>query len=41
VLGRAASGQTLEALTQGLQGKEPTARMVASLVLGSPDFQRR
>ena len=41
VLGRDASGQTLEALTKGLEGKEPTARMVASLVLSSPDFQRR
>jgi uncharacterized protein (DUF1800 family) len=41
VLGRPASEQTLEALTKGLDGKEPTARMVASLVLSSPDFQRR
>jgi len=41
VLGRAASDQTLEALAKGLEGKEHTARMVASLVLSSPDFQRR
>ena len=41
VLGRPASDQTLEALSKGLEGKEPTARMVASLVLSSPDFQRR
>ena len=41
VLSRPASDQTLEALAKGLEGKEPTARMVASLVLSSPDFQRR
>jgi uncharacterized protein (DUF1800 family) len=41
VLGRPASDQTLEALAKGLEGKEPMARMVASLVLSSPDFQRR
>jgi len=41
VLGRPASDQTLEALAKGLEGKGPTARMVASLVLSSPDFQRR
>jgi uncharacterized protein (DUF1800 family) len=41
VLGRPASEQTLEALAKGLEGKGPTARMVASLVLSSPDFQRR
>ena len=41
VLGRPASDQTLEALAKGLEGKEATARMVASLVLSSPDFQRR
>jgi hypothetical protein len=41
VLGRPASEQTLETLAKGLEGKEPTARMVASLILSSPDFQRR
>ncbi len=41
VLGRDPSAQTLEALTKGLEGKEATPRMVASLVLSSPDFQRR
>ena len=39
--GPAASEQTAEALEKGLEGKEPTARMVASLVISSPDFQRR
>ncbi len=41
VLGRPASSQTAEALSRGVEGKEPTARMLASLVLSSPDFQRR
>ncbi|MBZ5675421.1 MAG: DUF1800 domain-containing protein [Acidobacteriia bacterium] len=41
VLGRPASDQTAAALAKGLEGKESTARMVASLVLSSPDFQRR
>ncbi len=41
VLGREAAPQTFEALTKGLEGKEATPRMVASLVLSSPDFQRR
>jgi len=41
VLGRPASEQTATALARGLEGKESTARMVASLVLSSPDFQRR
>jgi len=41
VLGRPASEQTLAALAKGLEGKGQTARMVASLVLSSPDFQRR
>ena len=41
VLGRPPSEQTLDALARGLEGKQPTARMVASLVLSSPDFQRR
>jgi uncharacterized protein (DUF1800 family) len=41
ILGRPASDQTVEALMKGLDGKEPTARMVASLIISSPDFQRR
>jgi uncharacterized protein (DUF1800 family) len=41
LLGRPASDTTLEALAKGLEGKQPIARMVASQVLGSPDFQRR
>jgi uncharacterized protein (DUF1800 family) len=41
LLGHPASESTLEAITKGLEGKVPTARMVASLILSSPDFQRR
>jgi uncharacterized protein (DUF1800 family) len=41
LLGRAASDQTMEAFATGLQGKEPTAKMVTTLLLSSPDFQRR
>jgi uncharacterized protein (DUF1800 family) len=41
LLGREASAQTLAALDKGLQGKEPTPAFIASLLLGSPDFQRR
>ncbi|MCU1334838.1 MAG: hypothetical protein JWO19_419 [Bryobacterales bacterium] len=41
VLGRPASEQTLDALAKGLQGKEQTAKAVESLVMSSPDFQRR
>jgi len=36
-----ASPQTREAIEKGLEGKEPTARFIAGLVMGSPDFQRR
>jgi uncharacterized protein (DUF1800 family) len=36
-----ASGQTLEAIEQGLQGKPPDPGLIASLVIGSPEFQRR
>jgi len=41
LLGHDASGQTQAALEKGLEGKEQTPLFIASLVLGSPDFQRR
>jgi uncharacterized protein (DUF1800 family) len=41
LLGRDASPQTQAALERGLEGKNKSAPFIASLVLGSPDFQRR
>ncbi|HLK64686.1 MAG TPA: DUF1800 domain-containing protein [Bryobacteraceae bacterium] len=41
LLGHDASVQTREALEKGLEGKEPSSRLVAGLVISSPDFQRR
>jgi uncharacterized protein (DUF1800 family) len=41
LLGRDASPQTQAALEKGLDGKEKTPPFIASMVLGSPDFQRR
>jgi len=41
LLGHDASQQTLDALAAGLEGKNPSPAVVASLVLGSPDFERR
>jgi uncharacterized protein (DUF1800 family) len=41
LLGHDASAQTQAALEKGLEGKEQTPLFIASLVLGSPDFQRR
>ena len=41
MLGRDASPQTQAAIERGLEGKERTPPFIASLVLGSPDFQRR
>jgi uncharacterized protein (DUF1800 family) len=41
LLGHDASGQTLSALETGLKGKDPTPPFIASLILSSPDFQRR
>jgi uncharacterized protein (DUF1800 family) len=41
LLGRDASKQTLEAIGTGLEGKTPSPAVIASLVLGSPDFERR
>lgn len=41
ILGHDASKQTLDAMATGLEGRNPSAAVVASLVLGSPDFERR
>jgi hypothetical protein len=41
ILGRDASRQTLEAIAAGLEGKNASSAVVASLVLGSPEFERR
>ena len=41
LLGHDASPQTLDAMATGLAGKNPSPAVVASLVLGSPDFERR
>jgi hypothetical protein len=41
LLGRDASKQTLDAMRLGLQGKDPSPAVIASLVLASPDFERR
>ena len=41
LLGYNASARTLAALETGIQGKEPTPPFIASLILSSPDFQRR
>jgi uncharacterized protein (DUF1800 family) len=41
LLGRDASKQTLDAIATGLEGKNVSPAVVASLVLGSPDFERR
>lgn len=41
LLGHDASEQTLDAIAAGLEGKNPSPAVVASLVLGSPDFERR
>ena len=41
VLNVAPSASTIAAIEQGTQGKEATPSMLASLVLSSPDFQRR
>ena len=41
LLGRDASPQTQAAIDKGLDGKGKTPPFIASLVLGSPDFQRR
>jgi uncharacterized protein (DUF1800 family) len=41
LLGRDASRQTQAAIEKGLAGKDETPPFIASLVLSSPDFQRR
>jgi uncharacterized protein (DUF1800 family) len=41
LLGREASKQTLDAIGAGLDGTDPSPAVIASLVLGSPDFERR
>jgi len=41
LLGHDASAQTLDAIAAGLAGKNYSPAVVASLVLGSPDFERR
>jgi uncharacterized protein (DUF1800 family) len=41
LLGHDASPQTQAAIEQGLEGKALTSPFIASLVFGSPDFQRR
>lgn len=41
LLGHDASAQTLDAMATGLAGKNASPAVVASLVLGSPDFERR
>jgi len=41
LLGREASKQTMDAISAGLQGKDPSPAVIAGLVLGSPDFERR
>ena len=41
LLNRPPSASTLAAIEEGIQGKEATPSILATLVLGSPDFQRR
>ncbi len=41
LLGHEASKQTLDAIAAGLEGKSASPVVVASLVLASPDFERR
>jgi uncharacterized protein (DUF1800 family) len=35
------SADAVEAIRKGLEGHEPTARFIAGMVIGSPDFQKR
>jgi uncharacterized protein (DUF1800 family) len=41
LLNRDPSEQTLAAIEQGLQGRQPVPGMIAGLVISSPEFQRR
>jgi len=41
LLNREPSKQTLTAIEQGLEGKQPSTDVIAGLVISSPEFQRR
>jgi uncharacterized protein (DUF1800 family) len=41
LLNRDPSEQTMEAIEQGLQGRQPAPGLIAGLVISSPEFQRR
>jgi uncharacterized protein (DUF1800 family) len=41
LLNRDPSAQTLAAIEQGLQGRQPSPGMIVGLLIGSPEFQRR
>jgi len=41
LLFREATKETIASINNALMQKEPTSALVAGLVLGSPDFQRR
>src|SRR5260370_42582084 len=41
LLGRDPSEQTLAAIEKGLPGKQPTPRLIATIIISSPEFQRR
>jgi uncharacterized protein (DUF1800 family) len=41
LLQRDPSGPMLAAISQGMQGKSPDAALIATLILSSPEFQRR
>ena len=41
LLGHDPSAQTLQAIETGLQGRDPAPALIASLILSSPDFERR
>jgi uncharacterized protein (DUF1800 family) len=41
LLGHDASAQTIDTIQTGLQGKDPAPDFIASLILRSPDFERR
>jgi uncharacterized protein (DUF1800 family) len=41
ILGSDPSAETMDAVGKGLAGHEPTARFIAGMVIGSPDFQKR
>jgi uncharacterized protein (DUF1800 family) len=41
LLGHDPSAQTLNAIVTGLEGKDPDPSLIASLILSSPDFERR